>query len=85
MKSWKNPSNLIIVCFCILKIFSKKFNFFYFFLLQINIFLVFLDHFDVLMPIIIFFKKKYYFDIFPSEKHSKKQPQPHSRTHMDVL
>ena len=38
---------------------------------------MFLNHFDVLMSKIIFFKKKiYYFDVFPSEK----QPQSHSQT-----
>jgi len=46
-----------LVCFCVLKIFLKKINFFYFFsLLQINIFLVFLDHFDALISKIIFKK-----------------------------
>jgi len=36
---------------------------------------MFLDHFDALMSKIIFFKKKYYFNIFLNEKHFKKQPQ----------
>jgi len=40
--------------FCILKAFLKKFDFF--FLLQINIVLVFSNHFDVLMSKIIFKK-----------------------------
>jgi len=44
------------VCFCILKTLLKKIKFFIFFLLQINIFLVFLDHFDVLILKIIFKK-----------------------------
>jgi uncharacterized membrane protein len=42
---------------------------------------VFLDHFDVLILKIIFKKyKKYYFNIFSSEKYFKKQPQPHFRS-----
>jgi len=39
------------ICFCILKMFLKKFKIFY-----VNIFLMFLDHFDVLMSKIIFKK-----------------------------
>jgi hypothetical protein len=42
------------VCFCVLKVFLKKFKFF-FSLLQINIFLVFSYHFNDLMSKIIFF------------------------------
>ena len=36
---------------------------------------MYLDYFDVLMLKIIFLKnnKKYYFNVFPSEKHFKKQ------------
>jgi hypothetical protein len=45
----------ITVCFCVLKLFLKKFKFFLFFsLLQINMFLIFLDHFDALISKIIF-------------------------------
>jgi hypothetical protein len=52
----------VIVCFYILKVFLKEFKFF---LLQIKIFLVFLDHFDTLISkIILKNKNKYYFDIF---------------------
>jgi len=46
---------MILFIFCILKVLLKKFNFFYFFL-QINMFLVFLDYFDVLI-LKMFFKK----------------------------
>jgi hypothetical protein len=45
------------VCFCVLKMFLKKFKIFLFLsLFQINIFLVFLDHFDALISKIIFKK-----------------------------
>ena len=49
---WNNFNNL--VCFCISKVFLKKINFFLFFLLQINMFLVFSDIFDMLLSKIIF-------------------------------
>ena len=40
---------------------------------------MFLDHFDALISkIILKNKKKYYFNTFLSEKHFKKQSQPHS-------
>jgi hypothetical protein len=43
---------------------------------------MFSDHLDKLMSNIIFKKNKniYYFDIFSSEKHFKKQLIPHSQT-----
>jgi hypothetical protein len=44
----------------------EKINFFF----QIKIFLVFLNHFDALISKLIFLKK-YYFNIFLSEKHFK--------------
>jgi S-ribosylhomocysteine lyase LuxS involved in autoinducer biosynthesis len=41
-------------------------------LFKINIFLVFLDYFDVLISKIILKNKKiYYFDTFPNKKHLK--------------
>jgi len=43
------------------------------FLSQINIFFIFLDHFDVLMLKIIFKNKVFYYDAFPSKKHFEKQ------------
>jgi hypothetical protein len=59
----------------------KKLKFFLFFsLLQINFFFVFLDLFDVLMSIIIFFKKNIYFDAFSRKKHFKKQSLPQFQT-----
>jgi hypothetical protein len=71
-----NPSNkldfdkfchLEPVYFCILKALLKKIIFFYF-----NIF-VFLDHFDVLISKMNFFKmRKYYFIAFLTDKHFKK-------------
>ena len=41
-----------------------------------------LDHFDMIMSKIIFFKmkKKHYFDLFLSEKHFEKQSLPHFQT-----
>jgi hypothetical protein len=43
---------------CVLEVFLKKIeNFLFFYLLQINIFFIFSDYFDVLMLKIIFFKK----------------------------
>jgi len=48
-----------LICFCVSKIFLKKFKFFLFFSsLQINIFLVFLDYFDPLISKLIFKKIK---------------------------
>jgi len=42
------------ICFCVSKVLLKKFkNFLFFSLLQINIFLVLSNHFDVLMSKII--------------------------------
>jgi hypothetical protein len=46
------------VCFCVLKVFLKKFKFYFIFFIQINIFLVFLDYFDALISKIIFKNKK---------------------------
>jgi hypothetical protein len=46
-----------LACFSVSKAFLKKIKFFIFFsLLQINIFLVFSDHFDMLVSKIIFKK-----------------------------
>jgi len=62
------------------KIFLKKINFFYFFL-QINIFSVFLDHFNMLISKIILKNKiKIILIYFFSEKHFKKQSQLHFQT-----
>jgi hypothetical protein len=57
-------------------------NFYLFFsLLQINIFLVFLDHFDAFISKMIFKKiRKHYFDTLLNEKRFEKQPQLHSET-----
>jgi len=60
------------ICFCVLKVFLKKINFFFIFFFKLIYFLVFLDHFDVLISKIIL--KKYYFNIFLNEKYLKKQP-----------
>jgi hypothetical protein len=64
--------NCRVIRICILIVFFfKGLKFFYFFCYKL-IFLMFLNHFNVLMSKIIFFKiKKYYFDAFPSEKHPK--------------
>jgi len=45
---------------------------------------VFLDHFDAMISKMILKKnkKKHYFNTFLSEKHLKKQPQPHSQTRL---
>jgi len=53
--------------------FLKSFNF----LFKINFF-VFSDRFDMLMSKLIFLKK-YYFNIFSSEKYFKSQSLPHSQ------
>jgi hypothetical protein len=72
--------NYLSDCFCVSKTFLKKSKFFLFFsLLQINIFLVFSDYFDVLHE--NDFKKIIiinYFNTFSSEKYFEKQP--HSKT-----
>ena len=44
-----------------------------FFLCFKSIFCMFSDRFEVVMSKIIFFKKKFYFDIFSSKKYFKKQ------------
>jgi hypothetical protein len=65
-----------IVCFCVSKTFLKKFKIFLFFsLLQINIFLIFLDYFNALISKIIF--KKYYFNTYSNKKYFKKQSELH--------
>jgi hypothetical protein len=65
------------VYFCVSKMFLKKFIFFYFFLcFKLIFFLVFSNHFDVIILKIIFLKKKHYFDTFPSEKYFEKKPLP---------
>jgi hypothetical protein len=68
------------VCFCVLKVFLKKFKFF-FSLLQINIFLVFSYHFNDLMSKIIFFlKKKTLFYIFLNKNNFKNKQTTISKT-----
>jgi len=42
------------------------------------LFFIFFNRFDMLILKIIFLKK-YYFDVFGTKKHFKKQPQPHSQ------
>jgi hypothetical protein len=51
-------NNTFTVYFCILKVFFFKINFYLFFLLEINIYLVFSNHFDTLVSKIIFKNKK---------------------------
>jgi hypothetical protein len=64
---------MVCLFLCFKNIFKKIKIFYFFSLLQINIFLVFLDHFDTLITKIIFKNKKiYYFDTFLNEKHFKK-------------
>jgi len=55
--------------FCVLKIVLKKTKSFLFYFFQINIFLLFSDHVDVLLSKIIL--KKYYFNTFINKKHFK--------------
>jgi len=43
-------------------------------------FLIFSNHFDVLISKIIFKKLKIIFDAFPSKRYFEKQPQPHFQT-----
>jgi len=66
--------NYLSDCFCVSKTFLKKSKFFLFFsLLQINIFLVFSDYFDVLHE--NDFKKIIiinYFNTFSNEKYFEK-------------
>jgi hypothetical protein len=63
----------VLFVFAFQKCFLKKLKLFlFFYLLQINIFLVFLDHFDALISKIIFKNKKILFDIFLSKKYFKK-------------
>jgi hypothetical protein len=55
----KTENYLGSVCFCVSKAFLKKIKkILFFYLIQINIFLVFLDHFDALMSKIILKKIK---------------------------
>jgi hypothetical protein len=74
-------SNLDHVCFCILKVFLKIFKFYFILsLLQINIFLMFSDHFNALISKIIFKKLKYiyYFDILFLMKNTLKKNHNHT-------
>jgi hypothetical protein len=50
-----------LVCVCILEVFKIKIKIFIYFLLQINFFIVFSNHFDMLMLKIIFKNKKILF------------------------
>ena len=62
-----------IYIFLYFKSVLKKFKFYLFFLLQINIFFMFLNYFDVLMSKIILKKlKNILFDVFSSKKHFEK-------------
>jgi hypothetical protein len=79
-KSW---FSVLSVYFCIWKVFLKKIKIFYFFKL------IFLCVFKLFWCADIknnFLKnKKNYFNTFLSEKHFKKQPQPHSQTYLIQL
>jgi hypothetical protein len=52
--------------------FEKIYLFLFFYLLQINMFLVFSNYFDMLVSKVIFFLKKYYFNIFWYQNFLKK-------------
>ena len=54
---WNNFNINIRVYFYVLKVFFKKIKILFYFLLQINMFLIFLYPFDMLMLKIIFFLK----------------------------
>ena len=74
MKKLIKPNYLWPVYFYVSKALLKKFEIFLFVsLLQVNIFLVFSNHFWCAEVKNIFFKKIYYFDVFSSKKYSKKQ------------
>ena len=61
LEKFQQPLSIDPVCFCVSKAFLKKFKIFlFFFLLQINIFSVFSDHFNALISKIIFLKIKKY-------------------------
>jgi hypothetical protein len=65
----------VMICFCVLKVFLKKFkNFYLYFFASNEYYFMFLYHFDALMSKNNFLKnKKYYFNIFSNKKHFKKQ------------
>jgi hypothetical protein len=63
------------VCFCVLKIFKKNKKK-YFFIVSNEYFLMFSNHFNVLISKKNLKIKNYYFNTFMNEK----QPQPHSQT-----
>jgi len=58
-------------------VYGKILKKFIFYLLQFNIFLVFLDHFDMQISKIILKNKKNIILMYLNKKHFKKQPQQH--------